>query len=292
MNRSIALALWIVLGCVLGGAAFVGTRASWRERRVAELLSAVDSAIEQAERQQQAASLAGIAGAEARLAARRENTSASVNIATHATSVEREARAQAAETWERAQGVINDALGMGGDDLGPSVWDELRRLHNRARMGTGDLAGAAEDLERMLEARSDDSDADPGFTARLREDLATTYYHAARLMRLRGDPERAWQPVCERARQHAKLLAEGGAGVAGADRAGTRYQRNLEVIMDFERTPLDMLEGEMLPEDCPGGNCRNLNLDTWPWLRRGKPRNPDDDRGSVTGGGGGSGSGS
>ena len=291
MNKSLLFALWIVLGVGLAAATLVSMRAAVEHSRTSVLMDQVDAAIIVAQDRQQTAALANITGTESRRAARRDNTPESVAIATQATSAERAAHAIAADAWEVADAAIDDALTAEGAPLDAASRKELRRLRNRARIGMGDLAGAAEDLERMLKESVDAPDADPNHRVRTREDLVMAYYHAARLMRLRGDPERVWRLVSERARQHARVLAEGADPVAGELGAKTRRQRNLEIIMDFERMPLDMLEAEALPEDCPGGNCKKLNLDSWPWMKRGKksngPDGPKDDRGFRAGAGAG-----
>ncbi|RLE18446.1 MAG: hypothetical protein DRJ50_13045 [Actinobacteria bacterium] len=263
----------MILGVSLAGTIFVSTRASARKDHTVALIEAVDAAIAKAESLQQAASLASVRGSESRRVARHDNTPQSVALATEATAAERLAYVGAADAWEAAGVVVEDALASSVDTMDASAREELRRLRYRTQIGTGDLAGAAENLEAMLKQSIDSPDADPAHRIRVREDLVMAYYHAARLMRLRGDPERAWRLVSERARQHARVLAEGADPAGGLLGATTRRQYNLEVIMEFERTPLDMLDAEALPVECPGGNCKNLNLDTWPWKKR---QNNDD----------------
>ena len=287
MNRTLVLVIWGVIGAAFVAVMLNDARLQAREQRIASLLDAVDTALAHADRQQQTAALAGIAAAKRGSRPGVRTRPRASRWPRPATSEELEARSVAADAWARAGYAVSDAMIEGERVLERGTLDELRRLHNRTRIGMGDLAGAADDLERMIEEQDGAGATDPEFRTRVREDLAETYYHAARLMRLRGDPERAWQLVSERARQHARVLAEDNDPLAGGLGATTRHQRNLEVIMEFERTPLELLDAEPLPQECPGGNCKNLNLDTWPWKRQRNSEQPEDGRSRVGGGSGG-----
>ncbi len=269
MNRRWLLVLWLLLGALLVGAVMLAMTRDISSRDSADLLEALDAAFRAAEREQAAAGLASIARSEAQAAHVRSNSPASLATRTAAVEQERVAHERAAEFWEQALATAEHAITNVPDPRGERAW-ELHRLRHRARAGTGDLAGAASDLEKML------ATAPPVVSIperdRAREDLVSAYYHGARLLRLRGAADSEWRRVSERARQHARVLAESGS----ADTS--RHQQNLEIIIDFERRPLGDLEAEPLPSECPGGSCRNLNLDTWPWQRQAKSRLPSDDR--------------
>lgn len=287
MNRRLLIA-WILTGTAILALAIGPARSLARQSKIAAAVARATGLAALADAAQQEAARANIRAVEARRIARRDNTAESAAVAASASRSEADAQLRAQDAWAESLPTIEAALST---KLTSDARLDLEILRCRARAGAGDIAGAATELERLLEEAAD---ADRIRHVRIREELSANYYHGARLMRQLGRPENEWRLVSDRARQHARVLAEGADVASAAHAKTTRHQRNLEIIIDFEQRGPEELEGTPLPDRCPGGNCRNLNLDTWPWSsdgkKHGRNNGPRDQRGAGDGEGHGGGS--
>jgi hypothetical protein len=269
--------IWLATGATLLGA-FLATRSDALSReRAASFLSQADDAELLAERLQHIASERNRAALAARRAARLERSDANIKRMAAAVNEEAEAYQAAGDAWGRVADLLESARLTVKSNPEPDA-DRLRIRLNAARIGAGQFGHASADLEELVRRTPASEHA-----AAAREQLARAYFHGALLSRQAGKPEDDWRLISERARQHARVLAQ-AHGPAQA-----RHQRNLETILDFERLPLADLEGAPLPSDCTG-NCNNPKLDDWPWNKGSKRLHgspPSDNRRLGGGAGGG-----
>lgn len=289
-------ALWVVAGGVLAGL-WLGPARDWsRQSGARELVSRAIAAEAQAEHAQAAAAEANARATAARRTARAEATPENIRRAATLTTDETRRYKEAQAAWQKAAALYGDAQTL-GDAENTEQKQQLRLRESAALIGAGQVSTAATNLEQLLEEASNAGDK-PGARA-VRMQLARAYYHGAWLMRQDGRPEDQWRLLSERARQHARVLAEDertGEEGARTDRAtiaappardgdaigsgASTAQANLEKIMDFERRGLGELEAMPPPSDCAGHCSGKVQLDGWPWQRprRGRGASPKDAR--------------
>lgn len=143
--------------------------------------------------------------------------------------------ARAVELYEEALELLP------ADDL-----DHARRIRlelNKARLLSGGLPDARQELESLVADLAAEDGADPQLLARAREALANSQYYLTWLMRLEGLQREEWEPQIEAARQNYRLLAEctQDAGMVG------RHQEDLESAVRLARLELEDLQGLPLP---------------------------------------------
>ena len=176
--------------------------------------------------------------------------------------------------WAEARGMVRSGLVFNGIDQFQALLD---------------LRGA--EFERDFETPTRTTNASNGWFGAeertrlssdvIREELASAQYVGARLLREEGRSPELWRPVSNSARQHFRYLAErelaiedrGGTvkgastqsprsatEVAMADRADSveselsraeRMQRNLEQVLNLEKSSSEQLEGIPLPRQAP-----------------------------------------
>ncbi|MDC0295660.1 hypothetical protein OAL35_02280 [bacterium] len=107
-------------------------------------------------------------------------------------------------------------------------------------------------------------------TSAIREELAAAQYIGARLLREEGRSPEVWKPIANLARQQYRYLADRSTTVSktrqpGQQRqatasedfaderlsSGDRVQRNLEQVLNLERSSSEQLEGIPLPRQAP-----------------------------------------
>ena len=154
-----------------------------------------------------------------------------------------QARADAdGEEWPRAAAGFEEALRL----LPASDRDAARRVRielARARMQSGGLPDAHDDLIALVDELGDDPGADPQLMADARLALASAQFYVTWLMRLEGQPRSAWEPVIEASRQNYRLLAEETVDPIGR----AKHQEDLAAAVRLSRMDLGQLEGLPLP---------------------------------------------
>jgi hypothetical protein len=163
-----------------------------------------------------------------------------------------EARAlEAEEDWQGAYLAWGEALAETPlTQSAPRM--ELRLSQAHARMFTGELPEAMQDLDGLL-AEARHVEADAVLQREIRGTLATTQYYVAWLMRLEGATAEEWLPPADSARQNFRLLAEQTQG----EKAVGDYEKNLEAAVRLARMDLAELQLLPLPKCCSG--CKNVS---------------------------------
>jgi hypothetical protein len=160
---------------------------------------------------------------------------------------------ESAEDWQGAYQAWTDALAAMPSDQA-AARAQLRLAQARARMYTGELPEAIDDMENLLtEAGAKESKTGKDFERELRGTLAGARYYAGWLMRLEGASSDEWLLQTEGARQQFRLLAEQSHGTKAVE----DYEKNLEATIRLERMDLSELQGVPLPKFCSG--CKNVS---------------------------------
>jgi hypothetical protein len=129
---------------------------------------------------------------------------------------------------------------------------QLRLAQARARMYTGELPEAIDDMETLL-TEAQRVRAEPDLQREIRGSLAGAQYYAGWLMRLEGASAEEWLLPVDSARQHFRLLAE----ETKAPKFAKDYEKNLEATIRLARMDLSELQGLPLPKQCSG--CKNCS---------------------------------
>ncbi len=286
------IGIWLLLGVGII-LLFAGPMRAWsRTTDTSALLSRAYAQQMVAQGLQQAAALANIDAVEARVAQRRDSTPQTIARAQQATAREDEAYRAAQEAWAKVASQLDETLASMGESDSIAA-KNIRWLRDRATIGSGGISSGVNSLEEMLGELKSDSQDTLLLRLRVREELASAYYYGARLMRLSGRPEEEWRLVSDRARQNARVLAESAEPAMKHITAGPDYQKNLEVMLDFELRSLQELQDAPAPANSPSLYGGKTKLDGWPWNQQGKGRTeglPNDSRGAgskeaVQGGG-------
>jgi len=163
-----------------------------------------------------------------------------------------EARAlEADEDWQGAWQAWSEAVAATPPERSAARM-ELRLSQAHARMFTGELPEAMQDLDGLL-AEARQSKAEAALQREIRGELATAQYYAAWLMRLEGATAEEWLPPADSARQNFRLLAEEAKGTPAAK----DYEKNLEAAVRLARMDLAALQLCPLPKCCSG--CKNVS---------------------------------
>jgi len=133
---------------------------------------------------------------------------------------------------------------------------KLRLAAANARMYTGELPEAMQDLDGLLGEMLKAGGAAPDIRE-VRRTLAAAQYYAAWLMRLENAPTEEWMEQAENARQNFRLLAEQTQAQATEAEAAEDDQMNLEAVVRLQRMDLSELQGMPLPKKCQG--CKNCS---------------------------------
>ncbi len=121
----------------------------------------------------------------------------------------------------------------------------------KARIQAGEIIEGQTQLEELLADELAQSSPDEAMVRELRDELGTTAYWAAWLMRLDGALPDEWLLEAETARQHFRLLAEDAEDPAAAE----THKKNVEAVIRLEQMDLSELQALPLPKNCP--NCSN-----------------------------------
>lgn len=172
---------------------------------------------------------------------RRDNAARAVHVAL---------AAQGDADWAGAA----DAFGRAQDLLSEDARAGRARLalaEAKARIQAGELTEGQDQLEELLADELAQAAPETELVEQLRNELGTTAYWGAWLMRLDGALPDEWLLEAETARQHFRLLAEGTTDDAEAD----TFMKNVEAVIRLEQMDLSDLQALPLPKNCP--NCSN-----------------------------------
>lgn len=268
MNRN--RLLWTVWALVpVGLLAFhygPGQRAS-RAEQAAALVAKAGAAREEAESLQSAAHALHVAAVAARTAASTSGGDSTLHrAALEAVAAEEAAYAASSAAWKGVADTLASAQVL-LDESGAAQAREVREAKAVALVRAGEVAAGADELEGMLAEGIEPASA---LDRSVREELATAYYHGARLQRLAGSPEDEWRSSARRAREQFRYLAE-GARARGEDAERVRdLERNVELVLDLEQSPGDQVALRVKPKDCPSGTCKGLGTRKRPGRKPGE----------------------
>ncbi len=148
-------------------------------------------------------------------------------------------KAIAAEDWATAVTVYQKALAK----LPKDRLDDSRRLQleiAKAKMQSGGLPEAREDLAGLVETLNEDPKAPADLKEEALSTLANARYYMTYLMKLEGLPATEWEPEIDAARQEYKLLAQTGT-------AKERHLSDLEAAIRLARAEPTELYGLPIP---------------------------------------------
>jgi hypothetical protein len=241
-----------------------GQRAS-RVEQAASWVAKADAAQEEAESLQSAAHALHVAAVAARARAAESGGDAALHrAALDAVAAEEAAYAASNAAWMGVADALGSAQALLAESGAPQA-EEVRLAKAVALVRAGEVASGADELEDMLAAGMPPGSA---LDQAVREELATAYYHGARLQRLAGGPEDEWRDTARHAREQFRYLAE-GARARGASAERIRdLERNVELVLDLEQSAGDQVALKVKPKDCPSGSCKGLTP------RKGKGKRP------------------
>jgi hypothetical protein len=256
-----------------------GQRASQAER-AAELVARADAARDGAEALQSSAHALHVAAVEARARAAASAGDAALHrAALEAVAAEEAAYAASGAAWSGVAGTLEEAQALLAEAGSPRERD-VRIAKAEALVRSGEVAAGANELEDMLGELTAERRAahrapgagagDAALEHRVREELATAYYHGARLQRLAGAPEDEWRDAARHAREQFRYLAEEARARGEAGGRVLDLERNVELVLDLEQSAGDQVALKVKPRDCPSGQCKGLGT------RKGKGRKPSD----------------
>jgi hypothetical protein len=241
-----------------------GQRAS-RAEQAGALVAKADRARSEAEALQSAAHALHVTAVAARARAAASAGDPSLHrAALEAVAAEEAAYAESAMAWTGVADTLASAQALLSESGAPQA-REVRVAKAAALVRAGEVAAGAGELEDML---ADGTGAGTPLESAVREELATAYYHGARLQRLAGRPEDEWRDSARHAREQFRYLAE-DARARGEPAGRVRdLERNVELVLDLEQSAGDQVALKVKPKDCPSGQCNGLAP------RKGKGRKP------------------
>ncbi len=174
--------------------------------------------------------------------------------AAEAAAAEAQTFRTASEAWRRLADAYA-AMQEAAQDSPPETIRKIRWSRSRALVRAGDIWSGIGELESILDELERSGRRDAPLALATREEIATAYYYAARLMRLSGEPPEEWHVESGRARQHFRYLAETSRARGGDPRVAENFQRNVELVLDLEQSELADIKGKPLPKDSPMGRA-------------------------------------
>ncbi len=149
------------------------------------------------------------------------------------------------QTWPEAVKLFDDVLAeMPVDKKKETHAVVLEKA--KAQMMAAELPKARASLQQLLAEVREDKDADPKFVAKVQSTLANSMYYMTWLMRLEGQPEEAWRPEIEAARQHYTQLTKDAKEMGDQELVNTSLE-DLESSIRLARMDLSELQGLPLP---------------------------------------------
>jgi chromosome segregation ATPase len=116
----------------------------------------------------------------------------------------------------------------------------------KAQMHAAQLPEARASLGSLLSRLRSAESPDEKLISETQQALANAQYYRTWLMRLEGQPEEAWKPEIEAARQHFTQLNEKSVA-AGDTEAAEKTAEDLEATVRLARMDLNDLQGLPLP---------------------------------------------
>lgn len=222
----------------------------------AALVVRAQAAQEDAMELQQVAYAAHLEAISARAAAFGQEDPTLINAAKVAGVKEDDAYTIASKAWGTTATLLSEAQAL-MDENGGSNTQQIRIARARAIVRTGDIDTGATELEDLLEAMDSTDASNSALATEAREELATAYYYAARIMRLAGNPGGEWREISGRARQNFRYLAEQARADGASAEIVQNHEKNGELVLDLEQSSVEGIFLKPKPKDSPGGNCNN-----------------------------------
>lgn len=182
------------------------------------------------------------------------------------------------EDWPKAVEAYEKALSALPKERLSDSWP-IRLELARARMESGGLPQAREELGALVREVDADPQADPKLRDGALAALASSRFYMTYLMKLEGLPDYEWEPEIDAARQEQKLLLQ-RATAAGDKAAAGLYADDLEASIRLERMDPAELYGQAIPKKCCGcksGKCQGKKTSPKP------SQKPKDARGASAG---------
>ncbi len=179
------------------------------------------------------------------------------------------------EKWEDAIEAYEKALASLPKDRTTDN-AKIRLEIAKARMQSGHLPQAREELDVLAKELEADRSADPKVRDEALATLASSRFYMTYLMKLEGLPESDWEPEIEAARQERKLLVQ-RATDAGDSHAAAAHADDLESAIRLARMDPAELYGKAIPtqcKNCKSGKCNKPSS---------KPGKQKDARGASSG---------
>ncbi len=252
----IAWALWAVLPVAALAYHFGPGQTIYQHERAVELHRLALELERDAITLHQTAYARHLQAVDARNAAAESPTPEAEALSNAATEAESRAFGLSSAAWRLAADAFGHIQEV-AEDASAETLRAVRWSRSRALVRAGDLWTGIRELEDVLSELEADGQAESSMARTTREELASAYYYAARLMRLSGEPAEEWFVESGKARQHFRYLAERErAKGLDAERA-KNYERNVELVLDLEQSTLLEIQGKPLPEDSPLGRTGN-----------------------------------
>ncbi len=148
-------------------------------------------------------------------------------------------------SWEGAVQKYDEVLGaLPANKVAESRGIVLEKA--KAQMMAAELPKARQALESLLSDARSDEKSDKHFVADVQSTLANSQYYMTWLMRLEGQPEEAWKPEIEAARQHYTQLTQTAKEI-GDDELLKRSSEDLESTIRLARMDLGDLQALPVP---------------------------------------------
>jgi hypothetical protein len=163
--------------------------------------------------------------------------------------------AVAAEQWDEAVDAYQKAIDQTDAETELSDRQHLHYAQAKAMIQAGQMIQGQNQLTELLEDLATE-EPNSSFARQTRNELATSQYHAAWLMRREGATEQEWMIEAEAARQNFRLLAE-RADAEDVDES-KQFKENLESTIRLEQMSAEEFLALPLPKKC-SGNCKNLS---------------------------------
>ncbi|MBL8753431.1 MAG: hypothetical protein JNK15_09035 [Planctomycetes bacterium] len=131
------------------------------------------------------------------------------------------------------------------DAVQKSTTQRLQLELAKARMQSGGLPDAREELEALVEQMQGEKSTDEQLLREARRALARSQFYTTWLMRLEGLDRKQWEPEIEAARQNYRLLAEQSKSTDEQK----QLQGDVEASIRLARMEIEDLQGLPLPSE-------------------------------------------
>lgn len=158
------------------------------------------------------------------------------------------------EDWQKVVDAYKQSLAFIPEERTLAV-SRVKLAAARARMYTGELVEAMQELEQ-LQQDAQDENFPMDYQNEVRDTLARSQFGAAWVMRLEGTETDLWTTQAEKARQNFRLLAE--EALKQQTEEALDHQKNLESTIRMEQMDASVIKGLPLPKEACNGMCQGV----------------------------------